>query len=184
MIVTAALTLVMSPPLAILAGVFLSFVNFVQASANTVALTRLVRSDDGLFSEGAPPDGFASDAVIALRVHGPLFFAGVDNLEHRLSPMLDARNTTLVLSFRGYLSVGSTGLLFLERFAHAMHMSGNRLLLADVSDEIRQELVRTGVMAKLGAESVFAAQADPNASMAEAYAAARAQEMRSNHALL
>jgi SulP family sulfate permease len=74
LIVTAALTLVMSPPLAILAGVFLSFVSFVQASANTVALARLVRSDDGLFDEGAPPDGFASDAVTALRVHGPLFF--------------------------------------------------------------------------------------------------------------
>ena len=73
MMVTAALTLVMSPPLAILAGVFLSFVSFVQASANTVALARLVRSDDGLFAEGAPPDGFASEAAIALRVHGPLF---------------------------------------------------------------------------------------------------------------
>jgi SulP family sulfate permease len=172
LIVTAALTLVMSPPLAILAGVFLSFVSFVQASANTVALARLVRSDDGLFAEGAPPDEFASDAVTALRVHGPLFFAGVDNLEHRLLPMLDARNAALVLSLRGYTSAGSTGLLFLERFAHAMRMSGNRLLLADISDEIRQELERTGVLAKLGAENVFATQADPNASVAAACAAA------------
>jgi sulfate permease, SulP family len=172
MMVTAALTLVMSPPLAILAGVFLSFVSFVQASANTVALTRLVRSDDGLFAEGAPSDGFASHAVTTLRVHGPLFFAGVDNLEHRLLPMLDTRDAVLVLSFRGYTSVGSTGLLFLERFAHAMRMSGNRLLLADVSDEIRRELERTGVMAKLGADSVFAAQEDPNASITAAHAAA------------
>ena len=86
--------------------------------------------------------------------------------------MLDARNAALVLSLRGYTSAGSTGLLFLERFAHAMRMSGNRLLLADISDEIRQELERTGVLAKVGAENVFATQADPNASVAAACAAA------------
>ena len=178
MIATAALTLVMSPPLAILAGVFLSMVSFVQASATTVALTRLVRGADGRYAEAALPRHFPSGEITVLRLHGYLVFAGIETIEQRLEPMLAAHAAALVLSFRGYTTLGSTGLAFLERFVHGMRAAGNRFVLADVSAEIRAELERTGVLAQLGAENVIAAQPQPDVSLEQAHTQAQRPDSR------
>jgi SulP family sulfate permease len=172
MIVTAALTLFMSPPLAILAGVFLSMISFVQASATTDMLIRLARGADGRYAEAAMPTAFPSGDTTVLRLQGYLVFAGIETIEQRLAPMLATRNAALVLSVRGYTTLGSTGLAFLERFARAMHGNGNRFVLADVAAEIRAELERTGVLDVLGAANVVAAQPLPDASLDDAYGVA------------
>lgn len=168
-IVTAAPTLLMSPPLAILAGVFLSMMSFVQASATTVAVTRLVRGADGRYAEAELPATFPSGATTVLRLRGYLVFAGIETIEQRLEPLLAARDAALVLSVRGYTTLGSTGLACLERFSRAMHGNGNRFVLADISAEIRAALERTGVLAVLDPVNVIAAQSAPDASLDAAY---------------
>ena len=172
MLVTAILTVAASPPLAILAGVILSFVMFIHASASSIVVMHLVRQGDGLFAERPLPETFPANAVTVLRMHGYLFFADISTIEQRLAPFLRVERAALVLSLRGYTSVGSTGILFLERFAQQMAQVGNRLVLADVSDEIRQEFERTAILGKLGDHNVIAAFADPQESIARAFKAA------------
>lgn len=166
MLFTAILTIVLSPPIAILAGIFLSFASFIRTSASSIDVIYLVRGADGRFSEQPVPDRFPSDAPTVLRVHGYLFFADVQTVANRLEPLLQANSAALILSLRGYASVGSTGLIFLEQFARRMAAAGNRFFLADVSEEIQRELERTGVVKSIGASNVFTSQPDPNESIA------------------
>jgi sulfate permease, SulP family len=173
MLLTAAFTIVLSPPIAILTGMALSFFTFIEASANSIALTHLARGEDGRFTALAMPEHFSADAVTVLRLQGYLFFAGIGLIENRLEALVHAKNTALVLSFRGYNSVGSNGLVFLERFARRMASAGNSFLLADVSQAIEDELKRTGILDELGGENVFAATVDPNESLTHAFAVAR-----------
>ena len=112
MIVTAALTLLMSPPLAILAGVFLSMVELRPGLRDEVALTRLVRGADGRYAEAALPATFPAGTTTVLRLHGHLVFAGIETIEQRLDPMLATRDAALMLSLRGYKTIGSTASCF------------------------------------------------------------------------
>jgi SulP family sulfate permease len=173
MVLTAALTLLLSPPIAILIGMIMSFINFIRSSASSINLSYLVRDQHGQFVERVMPDHFSSGAVTVLRLHGYLFFAGIDAIEARLQRFLQARNAALVLSFAGYTSVGSNGLIFLERFAQQMVRAGNCFMLADVSNEIKREFERTGVMSGLKAENVFAARSNPGESIALAFEVAQ-----------
>jgi sulfate permease, SulP family len=175
MLLTAVLTVALSPPLAILIGAALSFLGFIEASANSIGLAYLVPGEDEQFVVRAMPERFLPDAVTVLRVHGYLFFAGIGLIEGQLESLVRTRNAALVLSFLGYDSVGSNGLIFLERFSRRMAAAGNSLLLADVSSAIQAELSRTGILDELGAQSIFPATADLHESLARAYQAALAR---------
>ena len=165
MLLTAALTLFLSPPLAILAGVVLSFLAFVEASTNSVSLVCLVRTPDGKFAPGPMPQDLTPGSTIILQIQGYLFFAGIDTIANDLQRFQNARGIGLVLSFRGYTSLGSKGLLFLRRFATQMADAGNVFVLADISEEIQKELDRTGLRGAFGEECVVAAALDANESL-------------------
>jgi SulP family sulfate permease len=172
MTATAALTILVSPPLAILGGMMLSFISFIRTSASSIALTSLLPGQDGGFTEHPVPDHLLPGSISMLRLHGYLFFAGISAIETQLQPFLRVRNAALILSMRGYMSVGSNGLIFLDRFTRQMSTRGNLFLLADISDEIQKEFGRTGVLRVLGAGNVFASRPVLDESLNEALQAA------------
>ena len=63
------------------------------------------------------------------------------------------------LSQRGRSELGSTALNVLQRYAQTLHDGQGQLILADVSDPVRQQLERTGTLTAVGAE--FVLPADP-----------------------
>jgi len=157
MSVTLILSIAVSPQMAILVGVLLSLAEFVWTSAR-VEVTRLDIGPDGRIREEQASPSFTAGAVTTLRVHGCAYFASIEVLDQHLEAALRVRGTALVLSIREYASLGSTGVLFFQRFAQRMQAAGNLFVLADVAPRIDAELRATRVLETIGPSNVFVRQ--------------------------
>ena len=157
MSVTLILSIAVSPQMAILVGVLLSLAEFVWTSAR-VEVTRLDVGPDGRIREEQASPSFTAGAVTALRVHGCAYFASIEVLDQHLEAALRVRGTALVLSIREYASLGSTGVIFFQRFAQRMQAAGNLFVLADVAPRIDVELRATRVLEIIGPSNVFVRQ--------------------------
>lgn len=157
LVLTAGLTIFASPTTAILVGVVVSLLVVLVQSARLVSVHEIVRTADDRLLEQDRLAAFAPHSVKAVRLHGFLYFAGVESVAEALEPALAVHNLVLVVSLRQYSSLGSTGIAYFERLAHTLRAQGSVLMLADVADNVRQELAATGVLAELGANNVFAA---------------------------
>jgi SulP family sulfate permease len=155
--VTLILSVAVSPQMAILVGVLLSLAEFVWTSAQ-VQVTRLEVGPDGRIREEQASPSFRAGAITALRVHGCAYFASIEVLDQHLEAALSVRQTGLVLSIREYASLGSTGVIFFQRFAQRMQAAGNLFVLADVAPRIATELRATRVMEIIGPSNVFVRQ--------------------------
>ena len=157
MSVTLILSIAVSPQAAILVGVLLSLAEFVWTSAQ-VQVTRLEVGPDGRIREEQASPSFSAGTVTTLRVHGCAYFASIEALDQHLEAALRVRQTALVLSIREYASLGSTGVIFFQRFAQRMQAAGNFFVLADVAPRIATELRATRIMEVIGPSNVFLRQ--------------------------
>ena len=73
----------------------------------------------------------ASNQITVLNAYGSLFFAGARNLEEDLPQVEETRNAVVILSLRGHTELGSTFIGVLERYAQALHVHGNTLMLVE-----------------------------------------------------
>jgi MFS superfamily sulfate permease-like transporter len=121
-------------------------------------VTRLDIGPDGRIREEQASPSFTAGAVTTLRVHGCAYFASIEVLDQHLEAALRVRGTALVLSIREYASLGSTGVLFFQRFAQRMQAAGNLFVLADVAPRIDAELRATRVLETIGPSNVFVRQ--------------------------
>jgi sulfate permease, SulP family len=93
--------------------------------------------------------------VTVLTVYGNMFFAAASNLEDRLpKPQADQR-AVVVLRMRGLDSIGSTYITVLDRYSKGLQAQGGKLLLAEVSVGVLEQLERTGLLDHLGEENVY-----------------------------
>jgi anti-anti-sigma regulatory factor len=123
-----------------------------------VQVTRLEVGPDGRIREEQASPSFSAGTVTTLRVHGCAYFASIEALDQHLEAALRVRQTALVLSIREYASLGSTGVIFFQRFAQRMQAAGNLFVLADVAPRIATELRATRVMEVIGPSNVFLRQ--------------------------
>ena len=142
-------------------------------SAAGVAVHEVVQTADCRWLEQPAPGEIGSNSVMVFRVHGFLYFAGVESIEKALAPALSAHKAAVILRLHKYQSFGSTNIAFLERFAHAMHERGNLVLLADVEQSIRRELAATTVDEVIGVQYIFSPD-DSASSLEQAWTAANA----------
>ena len=113
-----------------------------------------------------------------LNAYGSLFFAGARNLEEDLPQVEETRNAVVILSLRGHTELGSTFIGVLERYAKALRVQGNTLMLVSVSPAVYEQLAETEFLDVLGAEHVFVAS-KPGESTMQAYQ--KAQQIIQGH---
>jgi sulfate permease, SulP family len=173
MVATLLLSVAVSPQVAIFLGVLLSLAEFVWVSSN-VEVTTLVE-EGARFREERRPVRFEPGQPTLLRVHGTAYFAAIEVLGERLEVALRVSPTALVLSIRDYPALGSTGVMFFQRFAQRMRAVGNAFFLVDVAPRVLEELRATGVLEALGADQVRPRSEDgSDDGVAAALATARA----------
>ncbi|RPH67864.1 MAG: SulP family inorganic anion transporter [Myxococcaceae bacterium] len=174
MMVTLVLSIAVSPQMAILLGVLLSLAEFVWESSK-VEVTTLVADEAGRFREEFCPVRFEPGQPTALRVHGTAYFAAIEALGEVLEPAVRVAPTALVLSIADYAALGSTGVMFFQRFAQRMRSAGNAFFLVDVAPRVLEELRATGVLPAVGVDRVRLRSEDgADDGVAAALAAARA----------
>jgi SulP family sulfate permease len=107
-----------------------------------------------------------------LMVYGSVFFAGAKNLEDMLPDVGDATRAVVAIGLRGKTEIGSTFITVLQRYATALQANGNQLMLVGVDPAVREQLARTGLLARVGEENVFLATPQIGGAMNQAAAAA------------
>ncbi len=155
MLLTFALTLFVPAQWAILIGVVFSIGLHIYAAAMEVRVVELKPIEDGSLEEQPAPIDLPSDRVTVLTVYGSLFFAAASNLEDKLPKVEKARHAVVVIRLRGMENVGSTFINVLTRYHKALHTKDSRLMLAEVSDGVLEQLERTGMLEKLDEANVF-----------------------------
>jgi SulP family sulfate permease len=159
---------------AVLLGVALSFVQHVYSASLDIRVVELDLTAQGGVAETPAPKVLPSNKVTALDIYGSVFYAGADVIAQLLPEALGATRAVGILRLRGRTDVGSTFLGILARYQDEIVAGGGRLMLSGVGPELRDQLERTGMLARLGEENIFLAQPVLTASMREAVDAGNA----------
>jgi SulP family sulfate permease len=157
---------------AVLLGVAFSIVLHVARQSNRVVVTQWVPVAGGLPVEEPSPKELPSHAFTMLQIYGSLFFAAAKNLEEMLPALDKTTHAVVALGLRGTPEIGSTFIIVLQHYAEALHAHDSRLMLVGIDEDIREQLVRTGVLDVIGAENVFLATPQLGEAMNQAAAAA------------
>lgn len=176
MIVTFVATLFLPIQVAVAVGVLMHVFVYVYREADQVSIKRLTQTADGRVSETSVPAALPSNEVTVLEPVGSLFFAGAAEFEEHLPDPTDAKNATVIVRLRDRDELGSTFIRVIERYALKMKETGNRLMLAGVSQAAHDQLQDTGVLDEIGADNVFKEQQQYGASVREALLTAGAAQ--------
>ena len=155
MLLTFALTLFVPAQWAILIGVIFSIGLHIYSAAMEVRVVQLKVVEDGGLEEQPAPIDLPSEAVTVLTVYGSLFFAAASNLEDKLPKVQNAKHAVVILRMRGMENVGSTFMNVVMRYHKALLAQDSRLMLAEVSDGVLEQLERTEILKQLGEENIF-----------------------------
>ena len=138
-------------------GAGLSLLLYVVASSHKLRLQQAVRLDDGGWEVRDAPKELPSGQVTVIVVQGLDFFAEVPALDDQMPPARGVANAVVVLVLRDTHKVGSTAITWLEQYAKTLQANGSVLMLADVNPAVQEALQRSGALAIIGAENIFAA---------------------------
>jgi len=158
MVITFVGTLVMPLQYAVFLGVSLSILLQIGRQADNVKLVEFIRGEGDLPIEQAPPAQLSDSKITILHIYGSLFYAAAKNLEEVLPEVGDARRPVVIFLLRGHDELGSTMISVFERYARSIQTNGGMIMFAGVSEQVRQQMVRTGLIKLVGAENVFLAE--------------------------
>jgi SulP family sulfate permease len=174
MVITFVATLFVPIQVAVAVGAALHIVLYVFRSAEAVRIERIILQDDGTFVEDTVPEELPSGEIVVLQPIGSLFFAGVAEFEEHLPEVGQARRTVVIFRLRDRDEVGSTFIRALDRYARALQVGGNKLMLEGPNEPVLQQLERTDLLDLIGDENVFLGQPQFGAALRQALAAAEA----------
>lgn len=174
MIVTFIATLAIPVHYAVLLGVALSLMLYVYRSSTDIEITEITTSDAGDWVEQPAPAQLRSRWVTTLEIYGSVFFASAHTLEALLPDPAGSERAAVVLRLRGRQDVGSTFILVLERYAEKLRRYDGKLILAGVSQSVKDQIDRTETTQAIPDEDIFLASEQLGHSMVAASRAARA----------
>jgi sulfate permease, SulP family len=174
MVITFVATLFLPLQYAVLIGVALSILLHVIRQSNKVLVTQWVLQERGWPLEQPAPRRLPSHQLTLLHVYGSLFFAAAKGMEEMLPDVDGATNAVVAILLRGQGEIGSTFVTVLERYARALQAHQSQLMLVGVDPATRGQLAKTGLLALIGDEFVFAATPQLGDAMNQAIAAAQA----------
>jgi SulP family sulfate permease len=157
MVVTFVSTLMIPLQFAVLLGIALSIILFVFQQSNIMQIVEWDVQDSGWPVEKPVPIQLDSNRVTVLFPYGNLFYAAADAFEKKLPSPEGTERAVVILILRGMDDLGSTVIGTLRRYAGSLYACNGKLMLAGVSPSLYSQLQRTGMVALLGEENIFAA---------------------------
>jgi SulP family sulfate permease len=155
MLITFGSTLIMPLQYAVLLGMALSLLLFVFQQSNTLRIVEWSIQDRGWPVERPAPKQLESGKVTILYTYGNLFYAAAATFENSLPAVEGAKRAVVILLMRGYEDIGSTVIGVIQRYVQELQANGSKLMLAGVSNALREQLRRTGMVSLIGDENIF-----------------------------
>ena len=166
-------TLIMPLQYAVFLGVVISLFLFVVDQSNQLKVFTWEIKEGEYPVEKPAPDELLPGEVVVLAPMGSLFFAAAPIFEEELPELDKAHRSVLIISLRGYDTVGSTFLSVLEKYDEKMAAQESKLILAEVNDELWAQLSHTGHLYRLSRDQVYEATDKVAESIYIAYADAQ-----------
>jgi SulP family sulfate permease len=166
-------SLIMPLQFAVFLGVVLSLFLFVVDQSNQLKVFSWEIKEGEYPVEKPAPDELLPEEVVVLVPAGSLFFAAAPIFEEELPELDKAHRSVVIISLRGYETVGSTFLTVLEKFHTAMVEHDSKLILAELSDDLWGQLAHTGHIQLFGRDQVYEATDRVAESIYIAYADAQ-----------
>lgn len=142
-VTTFAATLVLPIQGAVGLGVLLAALLHVATASTDVVVKELVIRPDGEMEEKKPPERLPGGKVTVLDVYGHVFFAGARTLERLLPRPGPERRPVVILSLRGYESIGATMVEVLSDYADELRRVDGRLYLTGIGGKTLNRLLAT-----------------------------------------
>jgi SulP family sulfate permease len=156
MVITFAATLILPVQWAVLVGVVLSILVYFFTAADEVNVEEIIITPEGDFSVQPPPERLPSHKATVLQIRGNIFFAAVDKLGAMLPSARGAEGPVVILRLRGYDQINSTFITLIERYQDQLTAVDGKLMLAGVSEHVKEQLDRTETTQEvLGEENIF-----------------------------
>ncbi len=96
--------------------------------------------------------------LVVFRYDAPLFFANAENLRTQVVGVLDAQDARvewLVLNVEATVEIDATAADALDGLCDELDRRGVRLGLARMKQDLRDQLARTGLLERIGADMIF-----------------------------
>ena len=156
MVITFALVLTVPLQYAVLSGVTLSILLYVVRQSNRVVIKAWLLDEGRLPLEQAPPATVPPGEVTVLVPYGSLFYAAAPVFEGQL-PVVDeaTQDAVVIMNLRGRSELGSTFMQVVQRYADDLIEHHSRLMLAEVSSPVRDQLSRAGIVGSVSARNIF-----------------------------
>ncbi|MGB1286716.1 MAG: SulP family inorganic anion transporter, partial [Aggregatilineales bacterium] len=155
MAMTFISTLILPLEYSIYIGVILSLALYVYSSANNIQVVELTRRDDNRYQAQPVSMTLPTNDIIVYSIHGHMYFAAVRQLQDKLPDPEKSQNTIVIMRMHTNKYLGSTGIQFLQRYDAALKERGGYLVLCDLTQEIREQLQRTGTEADFGVMHLY-----------------------------
>lgn len=172
--VTFALTMLIPLQTAVLAGAGISIILYVIRQSNQVRVMEWSIDEDGRRREVEPPSTVPADSVLVLQPYGSLFFAAAPVFEKALPEIItSSRHSVVILRLRGKSDLGSTFMDVIDRYAGQLVAVDSKLVIVSASERVIEQLLATGVTARIGHENIYPADEWLGATLTRAYADAQ-----------
>ena len=133
----------------------------------------MIQAPGGGILETPIHDRTGNRPVVLLQVEGDLFFGVADELQDRLTHLVQAGPKVVIFRLKRTHSIDSTVLHVLEQFAKELQSKNRHVLLCGVRPELMRVLKSFGLVELLGRENIFEASAGVFTSVKEALRRAR-----------
>lgn len=177
---TAALFLQLDT--AIFTGISLSLVLFLK-KASAPSLVEHAFNAEGQLTRIDEPSGRNHAQISIVHVEGDLFFGASDIFQDAIRKLAeDPHIRVFILRLKNARHLDATTVLAIGQLHDYLNSQGRHLLISGVEPDIGAVLERSGLLAQLGADSVFRSEANP--TLATKRALQRAQALIGGKAAL
>lgn len=149
-------TLALPVQMAVLLSIVLTFFLHVIRSSNKITL-HSIEPEGEVYRETPLPKKLERRKIIGILPFGSLFFAGALVMKKDLPDPEHADHSVLIFILRGKSELGSTFISVLKEYDDELKKTNSKLMLVGVSENVYDQLVRTGLADQLGKENILKA---------------------------
>ena len=174
-VVTLGSCLLLPLDTAIYVGIGVALALFLQKTSMPT-LVEYGFNDQGQLSELADPTKRTHSQISIIHVEGELFFGAADLFQHEVRRQAEDQNIRVfILRMKNARHLDASTVMALENLHDYLRDTGRHLLISGSNVDVTRVLERSGLLAQMGRENVFPAEA--NLTMSTKKALTRASQL-------
>jgi SulP family sulfate permease len=174
-VVTVASCLFLRLDTAIYVGIGVSLVLFLRKTS-TPTLVEYAINESGNLAELRDPSQRPHPQISIIHVEGELFFGAADLFQEQVRMLADNQNIRVfILRMKNARHLDASTVMAMEYLHDYLRETGRHLLISGSNPDVTRVLENSGLLAQIGRENIFPAEANP--TVATRNALKRAKEL-------